>query len=164
LTALRSTSLDSDAELEPELSQAYRLKEWLINECNHIHKQWDVSTVDEKSLVEALDSMAGEKIPDWLPTQIRFEAQDGEMVMKLDYQDNSGINQRLVTLGDQESIRTPVAQPLLEQHISVSPFLNCHILSFLSLVCWVSGVAIPMPEEALGYIYLDPVPGLWTST
>ncbi|UPX12008.1 uncharacterized protein EKO05_0002586 [Ascochyta rabiei] len=31
-------------------ARAGRMKTWLINECNRIHEQWDVSTVDEKSL------------------------------------------------------------------------------------------------------------------
>lgn len=75
-----------DQQTSVRVSQAVRMRNWLIYECNRIHKQWDVSTVDEKSLYEALDSMAGEQIPDWLPTRVRFEAEDGDMVIKLDYE------------------------------------------------------------------------------
>ena len=73
-----------------EFERALRMKTWLVEKCNLIHKQWDVNTVDEKSLCEALDSMAGEEIPDWLPTRVRFEAEDGDMVIKLDYEKPSG--------------------------------------------------------------------------
>ncbi|KAJ4991188.1 zn 2cys6 transcription factor [Stagonosporopsis vannaccii] len=81
-----------------ELDRAMRMKTWLVNECNRIHEQWDVSTVDEKSLYEALDSMAGEQIPDWLPTRVRFEAEDGEMLIKLDYEKPDGDYQRSLNL------------------------------------------------------------------
>src|SRR5690242_1131967 len=98
---LRSdTTLDVGARVHAtlELDRAARMKTWLVNECNRIHDQWDVSTVDEKSLYEALDSMAGEKIPDWLPTRVRFEAEDGEMLMKLDYERPNGQYQRSLNL------------------------------------------------------------------
>lgn len=84
-----------------ELSRAHRMKAWLIEECNKIHRQWDVSTVSEKPLLEALDSMAGEKIPDWLPVRVRFEAEDGEMVMKLDYQNKTGSYQERFDLSEE---------------------------------------------------------------
>ncbi|KAH7377403.1 hypothetical protein BKA66DRAFT_422314 [Pyrenochaeta sp. MPI-SDFR-AT-0127] len=92
--AASSTSLNMD--ISPgvkspfEISRAVRMKTWLIDRCNRIHKQWDVSVVEEPPLLEALDSMAGERIPDWLPVRVRFEAEDGEMVMKLDYENRTG--------------------------------------------------------------------------
>lgn len=86
-----------------ELDRASRMKTWLVDECNRIHDQWDVSTVDEKSLYEALDSMAGEQIPDWLPTRVRFEAEDGEMLMKLDYERPDGDYQRTHNLDGSNS-------------------------------------------------------------
>ncbi|XPT04526.1 hypothetical protein M3J09_013602 [Ascochyta lentis] len=89
------TAFDTDLEQHTSnnFARAVRMKRWLINECNRIHEQWDVSTVDERSLYEALDSMAGEEIPEWLPTRVRFEAEDGDMVLKLDYERSSGKNQ-----------------------------------------------------------------------
>lgn len=66
------------------------MKAWIVTECNRIHTQWAVSCVEEKPLLEALDAMAGEPIPDWLPIRVRFEAEDGEMVMKLDYENKTG--------------------------------------------------------------------------
>jgi hypothetical protein len=91
---------DGEADLQAsiEFERALRMKTWLIEKCNLIHKQWDVNTVDEKSLCEALDSMAGEEIPDWLPTRVRFEAEDGDMVIKLDYEKPSGAYQESFNL------------------------------------------------------------------
>lgn len=93
-----------DEQAFDSYSRATRMRAWLIGECNRIHELWNVSTVDEKSLYEALDSMAGEEIPDWLPTRIRFEAEDGDMVIKLDYEKATGSHQDKVTLADERSI------------------------------------------------------------
>ncbi|KAF2124414.1 hypothetical protein P153DRAFT_350410 [Dothidotthia symphoricarpi CBS 119687] len=114
--SLHSSGMSLSPELESELSRAYRMKALLINECNRIHKQWDVSTVDEDPLIEALDSMAGEKIPDWLPIRVRFETEDGEMVMKLEYEKTSSSHQERVTLGGETPITTPYSPPTFEQH------------------------------------------------
>lgn len=94
LTAFRSSTPDLNANVDIEMSRtvahAERMKAWIIGECNHIHQQWDVSIVAEAPLLEALNTMTGEKIPDWLPIRVRFEAEDGEMVMKLDYENKDG--------------------------------------------------------------------------
>ncbi|KAL5117142.1 hypothetical protein ACEQ8H_004967 [Pleosporales sp. CAS-2024a] len=94
LTAFRASSQNLHAGAELEISRtiahADRMKVWIINECNRIHEQWDVSIIAEGPLLEALDTMAGGKIPDWLPVRVRFEAGDGEMVMKLDYENKAG--------------------------------------------------------------------------
>jgi hypothetical protein len=94
LSAVRSSTPDLEADVDFEMSRtiahAERMKAWIINECNRIHQQWDVSIVAEAPLLEALNTMAGEKIPDWLPIRVRFEAEDGEMVMKLDYENKEG--------------------------------------------------------------------------
>jgi hypothetical protein len=106
LTATNPTldhDLDSSSNLDysMELSRAQRMKGWVIEECNNIHRQWDVSIVSEKPLLEALDAMAGESIPDWLPVRVRFEAEDGEMVMKLDYQNKTGSYQERFDLSEE---------------------------------------------------------------
>lgn len=101
-----------DPQISNDLAQALRMKTWLIEECNRIHEQWDVSTVDEKSLSEALDSMAGEEIPDWLPTRIRFEAEDGDMVIKLDYDQPTGKQKEQLSLDGSSSIAQPASSKL----------------------------------------------------
>jgi hypothetical protein len=102
-----NTALDphTEAEYARELSNARRMKTWLIEECNRIHRYWDVSLISEKPLLEALNTMAGEKIPDWLPVRVRFEAEDGEMVMKLDYENKTGSFQKRFDLGDESPRR-----------------------------------------------------------
>jgi hypothetical protein len=82
-----------------ELEHATRMKDWLIEQCDRIHNQWGVSVVSENSLIEALDAMTGERIPDWLPTRIRFEAEDGNMVIKLDYEKQDGSHQEKINFG-----------------------------------------------------------------
>jgi hypothetical protein len=94
LNAVRATIPDLDADVQLEIDRivahAHRMKSYIIVECNEIHRRWDVSIVSEKPLLEALDAMAGEKIPDWLPIRVRFEAEQGEMCIKLDYQNKAG--------------------------------------------------------------------------
>ena len=84
--------------ISKEVDRAICMKDWLVEQCNRIHEQWGVSAVDEQSLIEALDAMTGEKIPDWLPTKIRFEAEDGNMVMKLEYEKQDGPRSENFTL------------------------------------------------------------------
>jgi hypothetical protein len=86
---------------DADLSRAQRMKAWTIHQCNLIHMQWDVSLVDEQAMLECIDCMAGEKRPDWLPSRIRFEAEDGEMVMKLDYEHRTGNYIERYDLGEQ---------------------------------------------------------------
>lgn len=104
MTAIFEADAAVSIDMNFDLARAVRMKTWLIDECNRIHEQWDVSTVDEKSLYEALDSMAGEKIPDWLPTRVRFEAEDGDMVIKLDYEKPTGNYQNNFSLAGTRAI------------------------------------------------------------
>lgn len=90
LSGQRPASPDAQVAFDAELSRAERMKAWAMEQCNQIHIQWEVSAVEEKPILEAIDSMAGEQIPDWLPVRVRFEAEDGEMVMKLDYENKTG--------------------------------------------------------------------------
>ncbi|KAJ8117699.1 hypothetical protein OPT61_g1160 [Boeremia exigua] len=111
VTSLAGSDLTTDVEIKRkdsfELDRAKRMKQWLIEICDRIHEQWDVSTVDEQSLYEALDSMAGEQIPDWLPTSVRFEAEDGEMLIKLDYEKPTGSYQTSSRLdGSRSTVHT----------------------------------------------------------
>jgi hypothetical protein len=107
IAALRTANPDLDAETNAELSRAERMKAWIIDQCNIIHLQWNVSIVDEKPLLEVLDTMAGEKIPDWLPVRVRFEAEDGEMAMKLDYENRTESYSERYALGKRPRTRAP---------------------------------------------------------
>jgi hypothetical protein len=80
------------------------MKTWVINECNKVHIQWNVCAVDEKPLLQALDTMAGEKIPDWLPIRVCFEAEDGEIAMQLDYENRTGSYCQSINLNERESV------------------------------------------------------------
>jgi hypothetical protein len=102
-TEFLATSPTLDAQTQHQISyevdRAIRMKEWLVEQCDRIHKQWSVSTVNEQFLIEALDAMTGEKIPDWLPTKVRFEAEDGNMVIKLEYEKPNGPSHETFKLG-----------------------------------------------------------------
>ncbi|KAL6707001.1 hypothetical protein ACN47E_004951 [Coniothyrium glycines] len=116
-TIRRLTSPNTSLEPahEAQLLRAQRMKSWLVAECNKIHLQWNVSAVDEEPLLEALDTMAGERIPDWLPTRVRFAAEDGELVMKLDYANRTGTYAASIHLTE----RDKAAQ---HAHRGTSPF------------------------------------------
>ncbi|CAN9225144.1 unnamed protein product [Alternaria alternata] len=107
----RSSSPDIHPEIAKELSRAERMKAWVIDQCNLIHIQWDVSVVDEQPLLEALDTMAGEKIPHWLPVRVRFEAEDGEMVMKLDYENKTGSYTEKIDVNTEPPPKTRMPHP-----------------------------------------------------
>ncbi|KAF2822519.1 hypothetical protein CC86DRAFT_357432 [Ophiobolus disseminans] len=104
LTSVRSANPGLEPEILSEIArtiaEAERMKGAIIAYCNRIHEQWDVSIVSEKPLLEALNTMAGEQIPDWLPVRVRFEAEDGNMVMKLDYENKSRSYQENFNIGD----------------------------------------------------------------
>lgn len=78
-------------EMPFDFARAYRMKAWVTEQCNKIHRRWAVSEVEDEPLLQAIDCMAGNPIPDWLPIRVRFEAEDGEMVMKLDYESKNGV-------------------------------------------------------------------------
>jgi hypothetical protein len=105
-----SPTLDAQTEhqISHEMDRATRMKEWLVEQCDRIHKQWSVSAVNEQFLIEALDAMTGEKIPDWLPTKVRFEAEDGNMVIKLEYEKQNGPSYESFKLSTEMS---PSSQP-----------------------------------------------------
>lgn len=108
---IRYISQIPESEIDPalafELKRAERMKAWLMERCNRIHKQWDVAVADEKPLLEALDCMSGDPIPDWLPVRVRFEAEDGEMVIKLDYENKTGTYSERYELGRPPPKRSP---------------------------------------------------------
>jgi hypothetical protein len=97
LNAIRDSSpyLEPDVQLEiaRTIAHARRMESWIVEECNRIHRQWDVSLVAAQPLFDILETMAGGIIPDWMPVRVRFDAEDGEMVMKLNYENKTGTYQ-----------------------------------------------------------------------
>jgi hypothetical protein len=89
LTIVESANSHLQAGTAAELSRAVRMRDWIIKQCNHIHIQWKVDYVDVEHTLEGLDCMFGEQMPDWLPVRVRFEAEDGEMVLKMDYENRT---------------------------------------------------------------------------
>lgn len=70
-----------------ELRVASRMKNWGLAECDAILSRLNITKMDEEAWMEALDCMAGEELVDWIPSKVSFIAEDGEMVMKLEYSD-----------------------------------------------------------------------------
>jgi hypothetical protein len=89
ITIPKSANSQLQAETAAELSRAIRMQDWIIEQCNKIHIQWRVDYVDVEHTLEGLDCMFGEQMPDWLPVRVRFEAEDGEMVLKMDYENRT---------------------------------------------------------------------------
>lgn len=78
-------STRSDTFNNTALKTALRMKRWALDNCNTILNKLHVTQVDELAWMEALDCMAGEELPDWIPTKVSFGAEDGEIIMKLEY-------------------------------------------------------------------------------
>ncbi|XP_014557378.1 hypothetical protein COCVIDRAFT_26005 [Bipolaris victoriae FI3] len=107
LSAQRSNSPSIQPDIDAEISRAERMKTWAIDQCNKIHLQWGVSALEDKPLLETLEAMLGEAIPDWLPVRVRFEAEDGEMVMKLDYENKTGSYSERYDINEPPKQRSP---------------------------------------------------------
>jgi hypothetical protein len=71
-----------------ELVRAERMKRWLLSRCNEVLKRLRISGVDERAWLEALDCMAGDEMPKWMPTKVSFGSERGEMIMKLEYSEH----------------------------------------------------------------------------
>jgi hypothetical protein len=78
-------STGSDTAREEALRTALRMKRWVLDNCNVILTRLHITQVDEAAWMEALDCMAGEELPDWIPTKVSFGAEDGEIIMRLEY-------------------------------------------------------------------------------
>lgn len=78
-------SSGSDTAREEALCTALRMKRWVLDNCNVILNRLQITQVDEPAWLEALDCMAGEELPDWIPTKVSFGTEDGEIIMKLEY-------------------------------------------------------------------------------
>ena len=69
-----------------ELEIARRMQTWVAEQSNNIYVGWGIDLVPIEMVQVALDVMAGEQIPGWMPRRVRFEEVGDEMVMKLDYE------------------------------------------------------------------------------
>lgn len=66
-------------------ASAEAMMKWLIEKCNIVLKRLQVSQAEIETWLEALDCMAGEEPADWMPNNVSFGSEDGEMVMRLEY-------------------------------------------------------------------------------
>ncbi|XPS69766.1 hypothetical protein M3J07_002014 [Ascochyta lentis] len=71
--------------------RAERMKQWLLARTNQLQMRLNIIAVDEQAWLEALDCMAGEGMLDYIPTRVGFDCEDGEMVMKLEYDGVAGL-------------------------------------------------------------------------
>jgi hypothetical protein len=78
--------VQEDVGLATQLDRAERMEKWIINGCNSMLVDWGLEQVSTKFFQGAAENMAGGPMPDWLPTTVRFEEEEGDMVMKLDYE------------------------------------------------------------------------------
>ncbi|PVH93061.1 hypothetical protein DM02DRAFT_662326 [Periconia macrospinosa] len=72
-------------DLISRLHKADRMVDWVMEECNKMHDTWKVQRVSRELLLAAVEDMAGGPVHYWLPRAVSFEAEDGEMVMRLQY-------------------------------------------------------------------------------
>ncbi|CAI6337889.1 unnamed protein product [Periconia digitata] len=83
---VRQESGEADnAEIIKRLEQAERMIDWTVAVCNDTHDLWKVQRIGKELLLAAVEDMAGGPVHHWLPRAVSFEAEDGEMVMKLKY-------------------------------------------------------------------------------
>lgn len=159
LSTQNSPSPDPGIDIDVEIARAKRMKAWVIDQCNQIHNDWDISTVEEKPLLEALDSMSGEKIPDWLPVRVRFEAEDGEMVMKLDYENKTGSYSECYDVSEPPRPRKPHPGAIGQQWQREN--LGVHELSFRSAETHSGSTSAQLPagdQQENEWLALNPRP------
>ncbi|KAF2644512.1 hypothetical protein P280DRAFT_465833 [Massarina eburnea CBS 473.64] len=83
--ALKNDSEAPTVNIAEQLSGSQRMEKWVTEECNRMNELWHVEPARKKFLTAVVENMCGGPIPDWLPTRVRFECEDGNMVMKFDY-------------------------------------------------------------------------------
>lgn len=84
---LKTHCCTNTAETAAGLVTAALMLRWLIEKCNVVLTRLQVSQAETETWVEALDCMAGEEPADWMPNNVSFGSEDGEMVMRLEYSD-----------------------------------------------------------------------------
>jgi hypothetical protein len=91
LSSQQSTSqisASNGSDTSEDLFKAERMKRWLLMRCNVILKRLNISAVDERAWLEALDCMAGDEMPAWIPTKVTFGSERDETVMRLEYSEH----------------------------------------------------------------------------
>jgi hypothetical protein len=104
-----------DVGLATQLERALRMEKWVIKEGNRIHTDWKIEPVAPTYLHAAAESVAGGAIPEWLPTSVKFEEEEGDMVMKVEY-GIPGERFKLLLGEDEERV------PYTRTSTTVSPF------------------------------------------
>jgi len=75
----------SNSSLNEQLARAQRMENWVVEVTNNAQEAWGLQRIAKKFLRDVISVMSGGPIPDWLPLRINFGCEDGEMVMKLEY-------------------------------------------------------------------------------
>lgn len=84
----RQMRADADAVPPPSASAsapAARMEAFVARTSNAVHDMWAIHHVDTRFLRAAAVDMAGGPIPDWMPVHVKFESEDGDMVMQMEY-------------------------------------------------------------------------------
>lgn len=74
------------AYFDGQLFRAKRLEQFVADQSNNLHEMWNLPRVNKRFLRSAAIDMAGGPLPDWMPIRIKFDSEDGAMVMKLEYE------------------------------------------------------------------------------
>ncbi|KZM28797.1 sequence-specific DNA binding RNA polymerase II transcription factor [Ascochyta rabiei] len=74
------------SQLIRNVAKAERMKQWFA--------------VDERAWLQTLDCMAGEEMPDWMPSKMSFDSEDGDMVLKLEFDGRSEVLSKDIASND----------------------------------------------------------------
>jgi hypothetical protein len=78
--------VQEDVGLAAQIDRAIRMENWIVDECSRMHTVWDIGQIPLEFLQAAADNMAGGPIPHWLPTTVKLVEEDGDIVMKVQYE------------------------------------------------------------------------------
>ncbi|KAF2439880.1 hypothetical protein P171DRAFT_435728 [Karstenula rhodostoma CBS 690.94] len=71
---------------DEQLFRAKRMEQFVTDQSNNVHEIWNIPRVNKRLLRAVAIGMAGGPIPDWMPIRINFDSEDGEIVMKMEYE------------------------------------------------------------------------------
>lgn len=78
--------LSDRASFDETLLRAKRMENFVAARSNDVHEMWDLPIVNKRFLRSAAIDMAGGPIPEWMPISVKFEDEDGELVMRMQYE------------------------------------------------------------------------------
>ncbi|KAF1979036.1 hypothetical protein BU23DRAFT_448317 [Bimuria novae-zelandiae CBS 107.79] len=84
------------AYLNEQLSRAQRMEQFVADGSNAVHDIWRIQRVNKRFLRAAAVDMAGGPIPGWMPIRVKFENEDGDMVMKMEYELGGLLNESIM--------------------------------------------------------------------